>query len=129
MRKIPVFRYEEGFVGSLETFDAIAALLATSPTADQREKILAELEPDAVKRTIGGLEAAGVIQGEKVWDKETHWHANHVGDRKVGKYKTALSQAQQDEIVDQTREYCEMFGYYVTVEGPGQPAEALATSV
>jgi len=115
LRDIPVFRYEDGFVGSVETFDRIAALLGTSPSEDHREAILAGLTPEAVRRTISGLEAAGAIRGEEVWDRETHWHANHVGDGKVGKFNSVLSPAQQREVVKQTRDYCDRFGYDVTV--------------
>jgi glycosyltransferase involved in cell wall biosynthesis len=117
LRKIPIFRYEDGFVGSVETFDRIAEILGTRPTEDCRTAILAGLAPEAVKQTISNLEAAGTIQGEDVWDRETHWHANHVGDGKIGKFENFLSPEQQDEIVRQTREFCDTFGYDVTAEG------------
>jgi GR25 family glycosyltransferase involved in LPS biosynthesis/SAM-dependent methyltransferase/tetratricopeptide (TPR) repeat protein len=116
LRGLPVFRYEDGFVGSVETFDRIAALLGTSPSNDQRTEFLAGLTPEAVKRTISDLEAAGAIRGEAVWDRETHWHANHVGDGKVGKFNSVLSPEQQREIVRQTREFCDCFGYDVTID-------------
>ena len=111
LRELPVFRYEDGFVGSVQIFDCIAALLGVSPTQTQREIILAGLESDSVRRTISRLEAAGVIRGEAVWDTETQWHANHVGDGKIGKFREFLSTEQQDAVMDRTREYCERFGY------------------
>ena len=114
LREIPIFRYESGFVGSVETFDRIAAMLGASVSEDRRSAILAGLTPEAVKQTIGSLEAAGVIRGEDVWDRETLWHANHVGDGKVGKFESNLSPAQQNEIIEQTREFCDYFGYDVT---------------
>jgi glycosyltransferase involved in cell wall biosynthesis len=116
LRALSVFRYEDGFVGKNETLEAVAGLLGVTLSEEQRRAILARLTPEAVKGKIGALEAAGVIQGERVWDKETHWHANHVGDGKVGKFKDALSEAQQKEVVERTREYCEMFGYSMAVE-------------
>ena len=46
--------------------------------------------------------AAGFYQhqGEAVWDRETHWHANHVGDGKVGKWRDALTPAQAEDILN-----------------------------
>jgi glycosyltransferase involved in cell wall biosynthesis len=125
LRELPVFRYEDGFVGSVETFDRIAALLGVNPTQAQRETILAGLEPDSVRLTISRLEAAGVIRGEAVWDKETHWHAKHVGDGKIGKFREFLSPAQQEAVVDRTREYCERFGYGTA--GGADPEQPPAT--
>jgi hypothetical protein len=116
LRNLPIFRYEAGFIGSAETFDHIATLLRTSPSADDREAILAILTPESVKRTINGLVAAGSIQGGKIWDATTHWHANHIGDGKVGKFASVLSPEQQYEILKQTREFCECFEYDSAVD-------------
>jgi glycosyltransferase involved in cell wall biosynthesis len=115
LRQFPIFRYEDGFVGSSETFDRVAALLATNPAAEDRAAILAQLTPEAVRRTISDLTASGAIQGEKIWDTGTHWHANHVGDGKVGKFASVLSRDQQHEILFQTREFCDCFGYDTTI--------------
>ena len=119
LRKLPVFRYEDKFIGSVETFDRIAAMLRIIPSATYRAEILAALEPEAVKKKIGRLEAAGSIRGEAIWDRETHWHANHVGDGKVGKFRDNLSVAQENEILRQTREYCDHFGYDMTASSRG----------
>jgi glycosyltransferase involved in cell wall biosynthesis len=127
LRKIPVFRYEDGFVGSVETFERIAALLGTSPSEDDRIAILAGLTSEAIRKTISGLEAAGTIQGEAVWDKETHWHAKHVGDGKIGKFKGILSPTQQREIVKQTREFCDYFDYDQTIDTNPEHSNAFAT--
>ena len=117
LRAIPIFRYEDGFIGRVETFDRIAALLGMSPSADQREAILAELEPESVKRTISDLIAAGVIRpSEKVHDPKTLWHAHHVADGRIGKFIGVLSPVQQFEIAERTREFCDCFGYDVTVD-------------
>ena len=111
LRKLPIFRYESRFVGDAETFDRIAALLRTNPSTDDREAILAMLEPESVKKAIRGLEAAGTIQGEEIWDRTTQWHANHVGDGRVGKFANVLTPEQQYETLKQTREFCDCFGY------------------
>ena len=111
LRQLPIFRYEDGFVGKNETFDKVAALLCVNPSKEQRIAILDGLSPTAVRKTIAGLEAAGAIRGEQVWDEETRWHAGHVGDGRVGKFKEVLTPAQQRAVLDRTREYCECFGY------------------
>jgi hypothetical protein len=111
LREVLVFRYEDGFVGSESTADCIAGLLGTALSSDQRRTILADLSPEAVRKKISDLEKAEIIQSETVWDRATHWHRNHVGDGKIGKWRDALTQAQEREILDRTRDYCERFGY------------------
>jgi hypothetical protein len=107
----PVFRYEDGFVGAVETFDQVAGMLGVAPGAESRATILAELSSDAVRETIGQLEAAGVIRGEAVWDMETHWHAGHVGDGRIGKWRGALTNDQARQVLERTRAYRHRFGY------------------
>lgn len=109
--QLPIFRYEDGFVGRNETFDKVAALLGVSPSEEQRVAILDGLSPSAVRETVAALEAAGAIRGEKMWDRETQWHAGHVGDGKIGKFKAVLTPSQQQEVLDRTREFYECFGY------------------
>jgi glycosyltransferase involved in cell wall biosynthesis len=117
-RKISVFRYEDSFVGNLETLNQIATLLDTSLLIEDQRAILSGLSLEAVRTKIKALEAAGTIRGEEIWDQETHWHAKHVGDGKVGKFETVLSLAQQREVLERTREFCEHFGYNTSVEKP-----------
>ena len=121
LRALPVFRYEDKFIGSVETFDRIAAMLHIIPSEAHRAAILAALAPEGVKEKIKRLEAAGSIRGEAIWDKETHWHTNHVGDGKVGKFRDNLSAAQENEILRQTREYCAHFGYDITASSRAGP--------
>lgn len=116
-RDLPVLRYEDGFIGRVETFDRIAAMLGTSPSRDHRDAILSALAQDSIKRTIGGLMAKGVIgKSPDAFDRDTHWHANHVGDGEVGKFKRLFDPAQQQEIARQTREFCSQFGYETMAE-------------
>ncbi len=127
-RELPVFRYEDGFVGKLETFDRIAALLGLEVSAEKRSAILDALTPDAVRKKIVVLQQAGAIRGEAVWDKETHWHANHVGDGKIGKFREVLTTDQESAILQATREYCETFGYDARpVVGQDDEAQMLNT--
>jgi Sulfotransferase domain len=107
-RTLPVFRYEDGFIGSIETFDRVAAMLGTSPTADDREAILAALAPEAVKKTIEELRRTGSItEKARGNDPKTQWHANHVGDGKIGKFRSILSPEQLSEIAKQTSDFCD----------------------
>ena len=110
-KDVPVFRYEDGFIGSEATIDRIAGMLGTTLTAAQRKVILAGLSTDAVREKIAKLEAAGAIKGEAVWDRETHWHAGHVGDGKVGKWREVLTPDQEREVLRRTKEYCKLFDY------------------
>ena len=115
-RTIPVFRYEEEFIGRVETFDRVAAMLGTSPTVDDREAILAALTPEAVKKTIEALRRAGSItENERGNDPKTQWHANHVGDGKIGKFRSSLNPEQLSEIAKQTSDFCDYFGYDMTL--------------
>jgi glycosyltransferase involved in cell wall biosynthesis len=125
IKKFPVFRYEDGFIGDSATFTRIATLLGTNPSDDRRQIILDALTSQAVRRTISDLEAAGIIRGNDIWDVETHWHANHIGNGKVGKFKNILSPAQQLQVVSQTRAFCECFGYDTSVD-PSQEQHTAA---
>jgi glycosyltransferase involved in cell wall biosynthesis len=128
-RQLPVFRYEDGFVGKTATFDAIASLLGVTVAADERSAILAGLTPESVSARIRDLEAAGSIRGEEVWDHETHWHAGHVGDGRVGKHADILSEGEEQRIRAEMREFCDCFGYDLGAPAAaagdaGSPAEA-----
>ena len=119
-RALPVFRYEDGFIGRRETFAQVAGLLGVEIADAQRDAILAGLAPEAVREKIATLEEAGAIRGEAAWDRETHWHAKHVGDGRVGKFADVLNAEEQRRIEDETREYCQLFGYAVAAETQGE---------
>jgi Glycosyl transferase family 2/Anp1/Sulfotransferase domain len=108
---LPVFRYEDQFVGSNETFEQIARMLGVTISLADRDSILAGLEPGTIRRHLEHLANSGVINGEKEWDRESHWHANHVGDGRIEKYRDFLTEEQSDRVVEQTREFMELFGY------------------
>jgi glycosyltransferase involved in cell wall biosynthesis len=110
--KPPVFRYEDGFVDRIETFDKIAALLGACLPAEQRERILAALTPERVKATIGDLVTAGRLHADAhEWDPELAWHPRHVGDGKIGKFSEALTAEQQQMVLKRTAEFCRRFDY------------------
>ena len=49
-RSLPVFRYEDGFIDSQQTFDAVAEMLGVKLSRTQSENVLAALAPEAVRR-------------------------------------------------------------------------------
>jgi ADP-heptose:LPS heptosyltransferase/GR25 family glycosyltransferase involved in LPS biosynthesis/glycosyltransferase involved in cell wall biosynthesis len=109
---LQVFKYENGFVESTETICAITALLGLQLSAEEIASIMATLGPDGVKAKIGELLDAGAIQeGQLVWDLDTAWHANHVGDRKIGKYAEMLNDDQQATVMERTISFRSRFGY------------------
>lgn len=109
LRSVQVWRYEDGFTSREATFDKVAELLGAHPSIEQRSAILEKLSPDGVRQTIDALDAADRLPGGV--DIATHWHRNHVGDGRVGKFAEALSAEQQAEIMRRTRAFCEQFGY------------------
>ena len=110
-RKAAVFRYEDGFIESDDTIDKLASMVGVALERGQRSAITESLTPDAVRETIRRQEAAGIICGEDIWDRETHWHAGHLHDGKSGKWRDVLSEDQAREVVKRTQEFCELFGY------------------
>jgi len=112
--RLPVVRYEDKFVDARETFDLTAFMLGLRPSEEQRENILAGLSASAVREKIRGLEAEGAIQGEDKWDNDTHWHAKHVGDGRVGKFRESLTAEEEGVILERTWEYRAAFGYSIS---------------
>jgi glycosyltransferase involved in cell wall biosynthesis len=115
LRDLPILRYEDGFVGMHGTFDLIARLLRAGSLADRRDTILASLSPDAVRAKIEEFRTRGILDNAHRADPDTQWHSGHVSDRKVGKFKRALTPKQQRIVVDRTAEFCEHFAYAVDV--------------
>jgi FkbM family methyltransferase len=123
LKDIPVFRYEDGFIGHPATAASVAHMLGIQLPADEFDRILTELSFVSVREKIAGLEAAGVIKDESEWDRETHWHAGHVGDGRIGKWREVLTEAQERAIIARTKDFCERFGYD-TAPPPPKPVTA-----
>jgi glycosyltransferase involved in cell wall biosynthesis len=120
----PIFRYEDNFIGRHETFATVSKLLSFEFAANERDTILLGLDADAVRHKIEKLAETAKIKGETEWDKETHWHANHVGDGQVGKYRKALTFEQQRQIVERTENFFEFFGYEPQIRPPSPKPSA-----
>ncbi|HWA92664.1 MAG TPA: hypothetical protein VG889_21710 [Rhizomicrobium sp.] len=104
-----VLHYEDGFHRSEKTVGEIAKRLGVRLSAAARRRIFRALTPQAVKKIIGKVHAAGTDPND--FDPRTHWHPGHVGDGRVGKYEAVLAPAQQKLVLDATKDYRRVFGY------------------
>jgi len=112
--KVCLFRYETGFTEKSASIDRIAKILGVRLESGERARIQRSLTRDAVKKKIGDLQKQGKFGAKPngdSFDETTQWHPGHVGDGTIGKYKTALTAAQQKRVLSATRGYRERFGY------------------
>ena len=116
LMELPHFllRYESGFTQRDESVARIAQHLGLRLPPEALQDVFAMLTPKAVKATIADLQARNVIVGMEpasTFDPQTHWHPGHVGDRRIGKWKEALTPAQAARVSYATRDFCTAFGY------------------
>ncbi len=107
-------RYEDRFTSRRETLDAVATRLGAVLTPADREAIWLTLTPTAVSSTIEALAAGGAFDDAppaETFDHDTQWHPNHVGDGRVGKWRTLLTPEQASRVVSATEPFGERFGY------------------
>jgi hypothetical protein len=108
-RKALTLRYEDGFPDDEKTVDRVARYLGVTVSAAARRRIFRSHTKEAVKKTIRKLH--GRRRDPDAFDLTTQWHPGHVGDGRVGKYKTVLTAAQQRKIEAATKAYAKEFGY------------------
>ncbi len=108
-RRALVLRYEDGFPDEERTIDEVAAFLGVKISASLRGRIFRSLTREAVQKKIRTLHAGET--DPNAFDPTTQWHPGHVGDGRIGKFKSVLSAAQQRRIAAETKEYAERFGY------------------
>jgi hypothetical protein len=102
-------RYEDGFADDERTVDQVARFLGVRLTKAARGRIFNSLTREAVQKKIEKLH-----KGEtdpNAFDFTTQWHPGHVGDGRVGKFKSVLTPAQQRKIESTTKDYARAFGY------------------
>ena len=108
-----VLRYEDGVLGALPGVQRIAAQLR-SPVAPARLAEIAEAHaPARIAAHLRALRASGVFDDRPAavqWEAATHWHPNHVGDGRVGKYAEILSPEIIATLREKTREVAAAFG-------------------
>jgi hypothetical protein len=108
-RRTLVLRYEDGFPDKERTIDEVAAFLDVKISASLRRRIFRSLTREAVQKKIKALHAGET--DPNAFDPTTQWHPGHVGDGRIGKFKSVLSAAQQRQIAAETKEYAKKFGY------------------
>jgi hypothetical protein len=108
-RRALVLRYEDGFPDKERTIDNVAAFLGMKISAALRRRIFRSLTREAVQKKIRTLHAGET--DPNAFDPTTQWHPGHVGDGRIGKFKSVLSAAQQRRIASETKEYAKKFGY------------------
>ena len=112
--RILLLRYEDRFTSHNETIDAIASHLNIEIATSSRDAIFAEFTPDAVRAKITKLEEKGVFEDRPAvaaYDELTHWHPNHVGDGRVGKWAGSLTASQAANIGYSLATFFRRFGY------------------
>ena len=108
------FRYEDGFTTDGRCIDAVANLLGVTLTAANRAALLADLTPEKVKQRIESWRQAGILgrgAPDAEFEPETHWHLDHVGDGRVGKWRRVLGPVQAARANLATRAYRKTFDY------------------
>lgn len=108
-RRALVLRYEDGFPDKERTIDDVAAFLGVKISASLRRRIFRSLTREAVQKKIRTLHAGET--DPNAFDPTTQWHPGHVGDGRIGKFKSVLNAAQQRQIAAATKDYAKRFGY------------------
>ncbi len=108
-------RYEDNFVNDIETIRSVAAFLDS-----QRDEVTIEQIFDCHNRAnvekflseFDSLPEHRISEsGTFTWDKVTLWHKNHLGDGAIGKWRTALSEAEQQQATERLRPWLVTFAY------------------
>ena len=102
-------RYEDGFADDERTVDKVARFLGMRLSKAARGRIFRALTREAVRKKIARLHKDET--DPNAFDFTTQWHPGHVGDGRVGKFKSVLSPAQQKKIEAATKDYASAFGY------------------
>jgi hypothetical protein len=113
-RRPVILMYEKGYTASGRTIEVLAAQLKLSPSPDKIKTIGQVLSPYNVRQQLEVWQRRGIFDlesGPDAFDPQTHWHPNHVGDGRSGKWREVLSPDQAEAVILATREYCKSFGY------------------
>ena len=107
-----ILRYEDDFPHDIRSVEAVAKIVGSTLAVNAND-VLAKLHRDSVRAEVERLErdvfdpALGPAQHDPI----SHWHPRHIGDAAIGKHASRLTHQQQDEVLERTRAYCDLFGY------------------
>jgi hypothetical protein len=107
-------RFEDRFFESPGAVTRICDYFGTRVTEHEPSELIDCLKPEKVQSIIQQLEQTRRIdpnRAQESADRQTNWHPNHVGDRRVGKYRDMLSHAQIAQVNDRLGAFMEKFGY------------------
>ncbi|WP_152639890.1 sulfotransferase domain-containing protein [Sphingobium bisphenolivorans] len=108
-----ILRYED-YVDKSDIVVNLARELSCELSEQCAHAIAADFSASKVRSEIATLEAQGIINSSnpaESWTKESHWHPNHIGDGKVGKYIDELSDLDNFIISKKNRELMNSFNY------------------
>lgn len=113
-----LLHYEDQFTRDVNTIHRISECLQIELSDEDARAIFEKFTPQRVQESIARLEEEGVFQPglsrAAQHDPATHWHPGHIGDGRIGKFETLLSEQQQIRISHETNAYARTFDYPVT---------------
>ncbi|WP_424362308.1 hypothetical protein [Methylocystis parvus] len=115
MRGALVLKYESPGWRGAEGVLRIAGALNARISRGDAEEIAEKLSVGAVEAFLQQLDEAQYFDRSAAasgqFHKETHFHPNHVGDGRTGKFKAILTRCQERLTVAATQGFCRRFGY------------------
>ena len=109
-----ILKYEDQNARSVLTIRRISKEIGIKISNSEASNIMKALLPGKVKDLIRELEGKGVFDERppaEQYDKDTHWHPNHVGEGLVGQYRRWLSPDQVETIKYITKDFRHRFHY------------------
>lgn len=114
-KSIHVIRYED--CGDRPSVVAgISKAIGYPLDDDGAAKISGSLDREVIRAAIADWQTKGVIDPEvpaSSYTEQTHWHPNHVGDGRIGKYSGFLTPADEIRIERGSCGLMQRFGYAV----------------
>ena len=109
-----LFRYEDRFFDSQASIVEVGRTIGFRVSNEEAKVLFSFLRPRNVKKAIEEMARSGLVgrddDGDR-YDPHTQWHADHIGDRRVGKYRRVLTGRQRQAVVWRNRELLDAMGY------------------
>ncbi len=91
-------RYEGGFMRNIETIRDISQFIGIPALPKDIAQIFGSLQPNAVRADIEARLNTLPPEATATHDPATHWHPNHVGDGRIGKWRERFDEATRDTL-------------------------------